>query len=131
MDEMPDAKSLIENQIAEALVKIRQTIAEGALIHFEQTYEPQHEQGVSYWGEAELELIGAYAKDRTIAVLVSVKDCEFPERVMEEFWKMLSQRVYDELVKRIPDLRYVALEAYFYESLSDLEEAAVEGGVLS
>jgi hypothetical protein len=31
-------------------------------------------------------------------------------------------------VKRIPDLKYFTLEAYFYESLSDLEEAALQGG---
>jgi len=39
---------------------------------------------------------------------------------------MLWQRVRDELVKRIPDLKYFTLEAYFYESLSDLEEAALK-----
>jgi hypothetical protein len=131
MNEVPDAKIVVENQIAEALIKVRQAIANGVLIHFEQTYEPELERGVSYWGKAELELIGAYAKDGTIAVLASVKECDFPERVTEEFWKMLWQRVRDELVKKIPDLKWFSLEAYFFESLEELEGAAFQGGEIS
>jgi len=130
MDEIPDAKNIVENQVAEALVKVRQAIASGVLIHFEQTYEPELERGVSYWGEAELELIGAYAKDGKIAVLVWVKESDFPDQVVEEFWSMLWQKVYDELIKKVPDLKFFTLEAYFFDSLRHLEEAALQGGEL-
>jgi len=128
MTKIPDAKIIVEKQVAEALAKVRQTISNGLEIKFEETYEPPHESRVSYWGKAQLELIGAYAKDGKIAVLVWVKHWNFPERVKEEFWNRLCQRVHDELVKRIPDLKWFTLKAYFFDSLEDLEKAAFQGG---
>jgi len=128
MDEIPDAKKVVENQVSEALSRVRQIIISESLIDFEKIHEP--EEGVSYWGTAVLELIGAYAKDGKIAVLVWVKESDFPDQVVEEFWNMLRQKVYDELTKKVPDLRFFALEAYFFDSLRDLEEAALQGGEL-
>jgi len=127
MDEIPDAKRIVENQIADALAKVRQSISSSTLINFEETYEPPNERGVLYWGKAVLEFIGAYAKDGQIAVLVWVRESEFPDQVIEEFWNMLSQRVYEELIKKVPDLKFFTLEAYFFDSLRDLEEAAIQG----
>jgi hypothetical protein len=130
MDENPDGKRVIENQVAEALTKVRQAIAERVTIQFETSYEPP-ETGASFWGKAEIELIGAYAKDGTIVVLSWVKDWQFPEQAMEEFWNMLGQRVQEDLVKKIPDLKWFSLEAYFFDSLEDLEQAAFQGGEIS
>jgi hypothetical protein len=41
-----------------------------------------------------------------------------------EFWNMLGQRVQEELVKKIPDLKWSSLEVFFFDSLRELEEAA-------
>jgi hypothetical protein len=127
MDQIPDAKILVENQITDTLAKIRQAISSGLIIEFEETYEPPHETVVSYWGKALLELIGAYAKDGKIGLIVWVKDLKVHGKVVEEFWGKLSQKVYEELIGRIPDLKWASLEAYLFDSLDDLEKAALYG----
>jgi len=128
MHEIPDAKKAVENQVSEALAKVRQAISSSLVVSFEQMYEPKGETGVSYWGEALVELIGAYAKDEKITVLTWVRHWSLPEQAMEEFWGRLTERVYEELVKRIPDLKWASLQAYFFDSLEDLEKAAFYGG---
>jgi hypothetical protein len=125
MIEIPDAKTIVESQLLETLAKVRQTVATGVTVEFGETYEPPLDTGVSYWGEALVELIGAYAKGPKIALLVWVKHWDFHERAMEEFWNMLSQRLYDELTDRIPDLKWSSLEIHFLDSIEPLEKAAI------
>lgn len=43
---------------------------------------------------------------------------------MEELWNKLCERLYEELNKRIPDLRWFNLEVHFLDSIEDLEKAA-------
>jgi hypothetical protein len=73
MNEMPDAKIVLESQMLDALAKVRQTIATGVTLEFEENFEPPHDTGVSYWGEALVELIGAYVNGARIALLVWVR----------------------------------------------------------
>jgi hypothetical protein len=47
-----------------------------------------------------------------------------PEEAMEELWNKLCERLYEELNKRIPDLRWFNLEVHFLDSIEDLEKAA-------
>jgi hypothetical protein len=124
MNEIPEAKIVVEGQVIETLAKIRQALVSGLTMKFEETYEPQLDPGVSYTGEALVEFIGAYAKGPKIALLVWVKHWDFHERAMEQFWNMLSQRLYQELIKRIPDLKWSSLEVHFLDSIEHLEKAA-------
>jgi len=124
MDEIQEAKIVVEEQVLETLAKIRQALVSGLTVKFEEAYEPQLDPGVSYWGEALVELIGAYVKGPKIALLVWVKHWDFHERAMEEFWSLLSQRLYEELTNRIPDLKWSSLEIHFLDSIEPLEKAA-------
>jgi hypothetical protein len=124
MNEIPDAKIVLESQMLDALAKVRQTIATGVTLEFEENFEPPHDTGVSYWGEALAELIGAYVNGARIALLVWVKRWDFPEPVVEELWNQLCQRLYEELASRIPDLKWFNLEIHFLDSIEDLEKAA-------
>lgn len=124
MNEIPDAKIILEAQTLDALVKIRQTIADDMTVKFEETYEPPTEIGVSYSGEALVELIGAYAEASKITLLAWVKQWDFPEQALEEFWNRLTERLYEELTKRIPDLKWSSLEIHFLDSIECLEKSA-------
>jgi hypothetical protein len=124
MNEIPDAKIVLESQMLDALAKVRQTIANDMTVKFEETYEPPTEIGVSYGGEALVELIGAYAKASKITLLAWVKQWDFPEQAPEEFWNRLTERLYEELTKRIPDLKWSSLEVHFLDSIEDLEKCA-------
>jgi hypothetical protein len=122
MNEIPDAEIILEGQTLDVLAKVRKTIADDMTVKFEETYEPPI--GVSYWGEALVELIGAYAKGPKIVVLTWVKHWVFPEQAMEELWNRLAERLHDELSNRIPDLKWSRLEIHFLDSIEDLEKAA-------
>jgi len=124
MIEIPDAKTIVESQLLETLAKVRQTIATGVTLEFEETYESPHDTGVSYWAEALAELIAAYVKGAGIALLVWVKRWDFPEQAMEELWNKLTERLYEELTNRIPDLKWFSLEIHFLDSIEHLEKAA-------
>jgi hypothetical protein len=108
----------------EALSEVRHEIANGFEVRFEETYEPPHESNVSYWGRALVELVGAYAREGSIVLLAWVKDRDFPDQVVDEFSKMLWQRILVELVKRIPDIKWVRLEGCFFDSVEDLKGGA-------
>ncbi|MCJ7457240.1 hypothetical protein MUP07_10960 [Candidatus Bathyarchaeota archaeon] len=124
MNEIPDTKIVLESQLLDALAKVRQKIATGVTLEFEENFEPPHDTGVSYWGEALAELIGAYVNGARIALLVWVKRWDFHENALEEFWNLLSQRVYEALTHSIPDLKWSSLEIHLLDSIEDFERAA-------
>jgi hypothetical protein len=66
--EIPTTPTIVESQMGEALTRVRRAISDGLVIKFGEDYSDPDEPGVSYWGDAVLELIGAYAKNGTIAV---------------------------------------------------------------
>lgn len=119
MNEIPDAQIILEGETLDALAKVRQTIANDMTVKFEETYEPPTEIGVSYWGEALVELIGAYVKGSKITLLAWVRHWDFPEQALEEFWNRLTERLYEELTKRIPDLKWSSLEVHFLDSIEE------------
>jgi hypothetical protein len=124
MSEIPDTKIVLVNQMLDTLEKVRQTIANGITVEFEETYEPPTEIGVSYSGDALIELIGAYAIAPKIMVLAWVKHWNFPEQAVDELWNKLCERLYEELNERVPDLRWFNLEVDFLDSIEDLEKVA-------
>jgi hypothetical protein len=124
MNEIPDAEIVIVNQMLDALAKVRETIANGMTVKFEETYEPPTEIGVSYWGQALVELIGAYARASKIMLLAWVKQWDFPEQASEEFWTRIAERLYKELTSSVPDLKWFNLEIRLLDSIEDLEKAA-------
>ena len=124
MSEIPDTQAILEAQMSEALSRVRHEIANGLVIKFEETYEPTDESSVSYGGRALVELVGAYFREGSIVMLVWIKDRDFPDQVIDEFSKMLWQRVRGELAKRIPDLKWMHLEGCFFNSVEDLERGA-------
>jgi len=81
----------------------------------------------SYWGEAKLELIGVFAEDRTIVVLIWAKNWNFPEPVAEVFQAKLLKRIREKLISKIPELRRYPLEAFFFDSSKDLKKAGLQG----
>jgi hypothetical protein len=99
-------------------------VATGVTLEFEENFEPPHDTGVSYWGEALAELIGAYVRGQRIAVPAWVKHWDFPEHALEEFWNRLIEKLYEELTSRIPDLKWFNLEIYFLDTMDPVERAA-------
>jgi hypothetical protein len=124
MSEIPDTQAFLEAQMSEALSRVRHEIANGLTVKFEETYEPPDESNVSYGGRALVELVGAYVREGSIVMLAWIKDRNFPDQVIDEFSKMLWQRVRGELAKRIPDLKWMHLEGCFFDSVEDLERGA-------
>lgn len=124
MSKIPDTQAILEAQMSEALSRVRHEIANGLTVKFEETYEPPDESNVSYSGRALVELVGAYARESSIVILAWIKDRDFPDQVIDEFSKMLWQRVQRELAKRIPDLKWMHLEGCFFDSVEDLERGA-------
>jgi hypothetical protein len=124
MNEIPDAEIILEGQTLDALAKVRQTIANDMTVKFEEIYECPNEIGVSYWGQALAELIGAYVKTSKITLLAWGKRCNFPGQAFQEFWDKLTERIYEELTNRVPDLKWSSLEIHFLDSIGNLEKAA-------
>ena len=124
MSEIPGSRVIIDRQMSEALGTVRHAIADGITVEFEETYVPPDESGVSYWGRATVELVGAYLKDDAVAVLALAMDRRFPDQLMKEFCEMLGRRVREELVRRIPDLKWINLEGRFFDSPEELERNA-------
>ena len=124
MSEIPDTQTILEAQMSEALSRVRHEIANGLTVKFEETYEPPDESNASYEGRALVELVGAYVREGSIVMLAWIKDRDFPDQVIDEFSKMLWQRVRGELAKRIPDLKWMHLEGCFFDSVEDLERGA-------
>jgi ribosomal protein L29 len=124
MNEIPDAEIILEGQTLDVLAKVRQTIANDMTVKFEETYEPPHESNVSYWGEAFVELIGTYTKGPKIVVLAWVEHWDFAEQAAEDLWNKLTERLYEELTNRIPDLKWYLLEIRLLDSTEGLEKAA-------